>query len=78
MIGSLLALMFRVGAKISITPAVYENSIASMIRIYFAYLLLAGLILFAIGSLINFAIAKYYKRESDRQATRFNKIVAKL
>lgn len=78
MVGALLALIFQIGTRISISPAVYQSSVASMVRIYFGYLLLVGFVLCAIGSLINFLLYKYYKREADRQATRFSKIVAKL
>lgn len=77
-IGALLALIFQVGTDVSVSPVVYQSNIVSMIRIYFAYLMLAGIILCSIGSLVNFLIAKYGKREENRQATRFNKIITKL
>lgn len=77
-VGAIIALIFQIGTKISISPAIYQNRVASMVRMYFAYLMLAGIVLCAIGSVINFLLYKYYKREETRQATRFNKIIAKL
>lgn len=77
-LGSLLSLIFRIGAKVSISPEVYQNSVAGMFRTYFGYLFLAGFVFMLVGSLINFLLIKFLKREEDRQATRFSKIVAKL
>lgn len=77
-LAALLALIFRIGTNVSVSPAVYQASMASMVRIYFMFLILIGAFIAVLGGLINFFLYKYVKREEDRQATRFNKIVAKL
>lgn len=62
-LGALLALIAQVGTRININPAVYQASITSMIRIYFGYLILAGVLFTIIGGVINFLIYKNYKNE---------------
>lgn len=77
-LGAIICLIFKVSAGISVSPMVYQSSFASMFNKYLLYLVLAGIVVVAICSAVQFYFSKKKKTEDMRKNTRFNKIITKL
>lgn len=76
-VGSLLCLIFGVGKQLEITPEIYQNGMLSMIRIYFGYLILIGLIVMGIACVVPYIINKQSNEQYHKRVTLIDAISSK-
>lgn len=66
-IGAVICLILKFGSDITFYPAVYQQSLYSMIRLSFIYLLLFGIICTAVSCILTALAVNTYKKERKRR-----------
>lgn len=59
--GAIISLIARVGSDFAVSPAVYQQAFAGMVRLYLLYLIIVGFVLVALASLVQYLLLQNKK-----------------